>query len=64
MHACRCMFDRHDCWLGATVKDMTNDQMQLLQTWLMAGCKYYIHGCYLDETVRGMHADSMQHIKT
>ena len=34
-----------DCWLGATVKDMTNGLMQLLQTWLMAGCKYNIHGC-------------------
>ena len=29
-----------------TVKDMTNGRMQLLQTWLMAGCKYNIHGCY------------------
>ena len=45
MHACRCKFNRHDCWLGATVKDMTNGRMQLLQTWLMAGCKHKIHGC-------------------
>ena len=37
MHACRCKFNRHDCWLGATVKDMTNGRMQLLQTWPMAG---------------------------
>ena len=25
------------CWLDSTVKDMGNDQVQLLQTWLMVG---------------------------
>ena len=54
---------RYDCWLDANVKDMGNDQMQLLQTWLMVGCKCNIHGSWLDETVTDMHADSMQLIK-
>ena len=42
MHACKCKFNRHACCLGATVNDMTNGRMQLLQTWLMAGCKYTV----------------------
>ena len=29
----------------AAVKDMKNGWMQLLQTWLMARCKYNIQGC-------------------
>ena len=45
MHACWFKFNRHDYWLGATVKDITNGRMQLLHIWRMAGCKYNIDGC-------------------
>ena len=45
MHDCRCKFNRHDNWLGATVKDMVNDSIQVLQTWLMGGCKCNLPGC-------------------
>ena len=46
IHACRHKFTVwYGCWLDATVKDMGNVRVQLLQTWLMVGCKYNIHGC-------------------
>ena len=32
-------------YINATVKDMVNDMVQLLQTWMMVGCKCNIHGC-------------------
>ena len=31
--------------LDETVKDLGNGRVQLLQTWLMVGCKCNIHGC-------------------
>ena len=31
--------------VGATVKDMAHDWIQLLQTWLMVGYKCNLHGC-------------------
>ena len=34
----------YDCWLDETVEDMGNGQTQLLQTWLMVGCKCNILG--------------------
>ena len=64
MHACRFKFNRHDCWFGATVKDIVNGRMQLLQTWLMVRCKCNIHRCRLDETVTDMYVDCMHIIKT
>ena len=45
MHACRCKFNRLDCWLGANGKYMTNGRMQVLQTWLMIGYKCIVHRC-------------------
>ena len=39
MHACM-----HKFTDMTTVKDMVNGQTQLLQTWLMVGCKCNIHG--------------------
>ena len=50
--------------LDPTVKNMPNGRIQLLQTWLMVGCKCNIHGCSSDETLTDMHADSKQIIKT
>ena len=32
--------------LGTTVKYMAYGWIQLLQTWLMVGCKCKIHGCW------------------
>ena len=32
-------------YIDATVKDMGNGRVQLLQTWMMVGCKCNIHGC-------------------
>ena len=46
MHACMAQVYRYDCWLDATVKDMGNGLMQLLQTWLMVGCKCNIRGSW------------------
>ena len=34
MHACRCKCNKHDCWLGATVKNKTADN-QSYQSHLM-----------------------------
>ena len=46
IHACRHKFIVwFGCLLDATIKDMGNVRVQLLQTWLMVGCKYNIHGC-------------------
>ena len=45
MHACRCEFNRHDGWSGATFKDKANGRMQLLQTLLMVVYKCNMHGC-------------------
>ena len=63
MQACRCKFNRHDCWLEATVEDMANDWIQLLQTWLMVGCKCSLHGFREDEIETDMHADTKQIIR-
>ena len=63
LHDCRLKFNRHYCWLGATVKDMANDWMQLLQTWLLVGCKCNLHGYHKDEIETDIHADSKQIIK-
>ena len=62
MQACTRKLNSHDCWLGATVKDMANDQMQFLQTWVGRIC--HIHGCRQDENVTDMYADSIQFKKT
>ena len=45
------------------MKDMANDWIQLLQTWLMVGCKCNLHGCQEDEIETHIHADSKQIIK-
>ena len=34
MHACRCKFNGHDWWLGATVKDMADGMAQIKYTWM------------------------------
>ena len=64
-HACFYVkLNRQDWMLDPTVKNMPNGRIQLLQTWLMVGCKCNIHGCSSDETLTDMHADSKQIIKT
>ena len=45
------------------MKDMANDWIQLLQTWLMVGCKCNLHGCHENEIETDIHADSKQIIK-
>ena len=63
MRACRFKFNRHDCWLGATLKDIANDWIHFLHTWLMARCECNLHGCREDEIETDIHADSKKKYK-